>query len=51
MSIVTFAWESPVRSLLSIRVELVSYHAKKGRKWELHVWRLNETGIDEGVRR
>ena len=51
MSTVTYAWESSVRSLLPIRVELVSYDAKKGRKWELHVWRLNETGVEEGVRR
>ena len=51
MNTLTYAWESPVRPLLPLRVELISYSAKKGRKVELHVWRLNETGIDEGVRR
>ena len=51
MSTVTFAWESPWRSLFPYHVELVTYHAKKGRKLEVHVWRLNETGVDEGVRR
>ena len=51
MSVRVFSLESPFRSILPYHAELVVLDVKMGKKFELHLWHLNETGVEEGLRR